>query len=66
MIATIFKHMTESGFVIWVSKIVKDGPSQSHIKYVSEAVEVWRTADDRAARAQDLSETFQCNVTRYR
>ena len=30
MIATIFKHMTESGFVIWVLKIVKDGPPHRH------------------------------------
>ena len=30
MIATIFKHVTESDFGIWILEIVKDGPPQRH------------------------------------
>ena len=66
MIATIFNYMTESNVVIRISKMVKDGQPQGHIHYVSEAVEVWRGADDDAARPQNLPETFQYDVTRYR
>jgi hypothetical protein len=65
MISTIFKHMTESGFVIWISKIVKDGLPQRHIYYVSEAVEIWRGADDDTARPQNIPETSECDVARY-
>jgi hypothetical protein len=52
--------------VIWISKIVKDVQAQGHIHYISEAVEIWRGADDDTPRPQNLSETFQHDVTRYR
>ena len=54
MVATIFKHVTESGIVVWISKIVKDGPPQRHIQHVSEAIEIWRGADDDTASPQNL------------
>ena len=46
MLAAIFKHMAERGFVFRVSKIVKDRMPQSHIHHVSQTVEIWRSADD--------------------
>ena len=55
MLAAIFKHMAERGFVFWVSKIVKDRLPQSHIHHVSQTVEIWRGADDGSARLAEPS-----------
>ena len=66
MIATIFKDMAESNVLIGILKIVKDALPKGHKQYISEAVEIRRGADDDTARPQDLPETFQHDVTRYR
>jgi hypothetical protein len=65
MIATIFKHMTESNILIGILKIVKNGLPKRHKYYVPEAVEIGRGADDDSARSHNLPDTFQCDVTGY-
>src|SRR5271163_2234622 len=59
MIATIFKHMKKSDFIIWILKIVKNRPPQRHIHYISQAVEIWCGADDDTAGPQNPPKTFQ-------
>jgi len=49
MIATVFKHVTEGDIFIRILKIVEDGVSQRHVNYVSEAIEIWSSADNDAA-----------------
>jgi hypothetical protein len=50
VLATIFKHMSESNFRIGVLKKVKEAPSYRHKHQVSEAKEVWSSADNDATR----------------
>jgi hypothetical protein len=66
VIAAVFKHMKERDIVIWVLKMVKDLPPQRHIHHIPEAVEIWRGADEDTARTQNIKETSEYEIPRYR
>src|ERR1700686_1410286 len=66
MVAAVFQHMAKSDILIRVLKIIENFPSQRHINDVTEAIEIGCGTDDHAARAQNLSESFQGYIARHR
>src|SRR4051794_32276978 len=66
VIATILENMTQSFFFIRILKIVKDLPAQRHVHYISKPVKIWSSTDESTAGPQDLPQTFQYDITRYR
>jgi hypothetical protein len=64
MSATIFKHMAESDFVVWIPKVIEDRMSNCHVYQVSQTVEIRRRTYNDSARPQNPLETLQYDMTR--
>jgi hypothetical protein len=66
MVATVFKHVTQSDILVWVLKIVEYRVPEHHVSDIPEAVEIWRSANEDATWAKCLGEASQYQITWYR
>jgi hypothetical protein len=66
VIATVLKHVKQGRVLVRVLKMVENWSSERHIHDVSQAVKIWRRADEDSPRPKNPGDASQYDVTGYR